>query len=367
MNPRPPHLVFYVSGHGYGHATRIAALLEALLPLLAGRYRVQVRTEAPAHIFHEVSARIEVVDTELDVGLIQANGFDIDLPGSLAAHEALGLIWDQRVEREAQLLREQATALVIGDIPALGFAAARCAHVPSLAVTNFSWDWILAQYREAEPRWGAICDRYAAAYASARRLYRIPLAAELSAFGTVRDVPLLARTIRVPPAQVRNRLGIPEEDTRPLVLFSFGGMGSGPISFEQAPTMQELIFAAYEPAPRAFPGEWRQVAKDARFAHVDLMAASSLAIIKPGYSTVAEALAGGTRLLVVPRPEFREAPIIEKVLRERGGYGLLSRQDLVAGRWAAGIAELLQQEAPSPWSSLGAEVIAAEILHELDN
>jgi len=44
-------LVFYVSGHGYGHATRSVALIAALRRMSPDPLRIHVRSGAPRWIF----------------------------------------------------------------------------------------------------------------------------------------------------------------------------------------------------------------------------------------------------------------------------------------------------------------------------
>jgi hypothetical protein len=93
-------LAAYVSGHGYGHATRVAEVLRSIrerepsLPLA-------VASSAPARLFaREVSGSIEFRPVECDVGLAQRGALIIDEAASLARCREFGLRWNALVEDE---------------------------------------------------------------------------------------------------------------------------------------------------------------------------------------------------------------------------------------------------------------------------
>ena len=84
-------------------------------------------------------------------------------------------MFDERADREAAALQETRVDLVVGDIPPLAFEAAGRAGIPSIALGNFTWDWIYAAYdafARAAPQVIPLSARaYAgAASAAARRL-----------------------------------------------------------------------------------------------------------------------------------------------------------------------------------------------------
>ena len=142
-------LAVYVSGHGYGHSTRTAEVLRALRAR-AAELPIVIRTSAPAFLFEGVIAPpLAVRRVECDVGLVQHDALAIDEAGTVAAWRGFMDGWDERVAGEAAWLRGAGARLVLGDIPPLAFAAAAEAGVPSIALGNFSWDWIYAHIASA--------------------------------------------------------------------------------------------------------------------------------------------------------------------------------------------------------------------------
>ena len=83
--------------------------------------------------------------------------------------------FDRRVAIEAELVRGVRADLVVGDIPPPACTAAKRAGVPSLAIANFTWDWIYSIY--------SAFDRIAPDV--------IPVSGGTSASGLRRDLPLM--------------------------------------------------------------------------------------------------------------------------------------------------------------------------------
>jgi len=354
-------IAFYVSAHGFGHAVRIGALLAALRERARGGIELQVRSEAPRELFARRDPGAVHSAARIDVGVIQRSALELDLPASLAAHEAFLASWDAAVAREAAWLREARAELVVGDIPPLAFAAADRAGLPAAAVANFSWDWILEAWAADEPRWRPVVVRYAAAYGLAERLFRLPLHGELRAFPSVVDVPFLVNRSRADPARVAEALGFAANDPRPLVLVSFGGFGSGPVAAARWDALDAYRFAGFGAAPAGFPAAWRRVPE--HVAHEDVVAACDVVIGKPGYSTCAEVIAHRARFLHLPRTDFREVAPLESGLASCACSQPMPRQDFFAGRWRRHLDAILARARPAAAPPAdGAEVIAEALL-----
>jgi L-arabinokinase len=362
----PPRLLFYVSGHGFGHATRTRTLIAALAERAPAAVEAHVRTEAPHWIFGERDAGVTCSAADVDVGVLQRNALDVDLAGSLAAHEAFVAAWESAVAREARAIEELGPALVIADIPPLACAAAQRAGVPAVAVGNFSWDWILAHYTANEPRWAPIAARYREAYGLAERLYRLPLCAELDAFREVVDTPLLVNRSPKSRAACREDLGMRSDDPRRLVLVSFGGFARGPIAGGGGDDLSPFVFAIIGTKPAGVGGEWLALPSPSPIAHEDLMCACDAVIGKTGYGTVAEALAHRVRFLYLPRQGFPEVPLLEAGLTRLGCARAMPRADFEAARWRRHLDALFAMESTAePIATDGAEFIADALLERL--
>ena len=95
--------------------------------------------------------------------------------------------------------------------------------------------------------------------------------------------------------------------------------------------------------------------------HPDLVAAADLVVGKLGYSTVAEAVAAGTRMLYVPRPGFRESAVLETYVQARLPAEAIRFEELESGRWVDRVPTLFARARPLPRLANGAEIAAEAI------
>ncbi len=353
----PPVIAFYVSAHGYGHATRQAALLRELR-FRRPDARLLARSQAPRWVLApggEASCRA----VGIDPGLRQSDGFTIELEESLRRHERFLADWRPRVEREAAFLRGCGARLVVSDVAPLAFAAAARAGVPAVAVGNFTWDEILGAY--PGPRWAAVAQAYRRAYGLAREYFRLPMHLEGAAFAKVTDCPLLCGVCPESRSQARRALGA-AQDGRPLILASFGGLGCGALDVSQGDDLSEFLFAGFGPAPRGLRAAWLRLPERTPGVHLRAVAACDALVAKPGYGVLSEALAHGKPVLLLPREGFPETrPLVDGFLA-LGRGARLAAADFSLGRWGDGLRAVLTL-APKPAApSSGASFLAARLL-----
>lgn len=358
-------LVLYVTGHGFGHATRQSAVAAALLRLRPD-LDLEVRTEAPAWIFQEPCPGLAVSHGGLDAGMVQRGALDVDLEASLQAQARLDRDWPRLVAEEAGWLGRRGARLVAGDIPPLAFSAAAAAGLPSIAVSNFCWDWIFEPYAAEDSRWEPARRRCADAYASAEVGLRLPLHGDFPAFRRVVDTPLLCRTAATTARQWRVDRRLPL-DSRPIVLLAFGGFGVGSMSLNAGEDLSEFLFAGFGPKPAGLRADWVELRAGTSGDQLETMAACDIVISKPGYGIVSEALAHGKRMLYVPREGFREIAPLVSGLQARGGCAPLPREDLFAGRWRAELEGLFARPAPAAMAAGGDDWIAKALIARLES
>ncbi|PYR49389.1 MAG: hypothetical protein DMF95_12435 [Acidobacteria bacterium] len=344
-------IVFYVSGHGFGHASRDVELIRAMCALRADA-RIVVRTAAPERLFGPIAgAQVDVQPLEADTGLVQIDSLQIDEEESARQAARFHADFDRRVAEEAELLDRVQADVVVGDTPPLAFASAARAGVPSVAVGNFTWDWIYSVYPAFDRLAPGVIPAIRHAYASATLALRLPLHGGFEPMAAVtRDIPFIARRSTRDAGDTRRALGLTGD--RPAVLPSFGAYGA---DLPLALLRRSDSFALVEPAPDPPPGWFYQ----------DLVAAADVVVSKPGYGIVSECVANDAALLYTSRGRFIEYDVfvaeMPHVLRCR----YISQQDLLAGRWAHAVEALLAQPAPAERPRVDGARVAAETIINL--
>jgi L-arabinokinase len=342
-------IVFYISGHGFGHASRDVELINAIAARRPD-VQFQVRTSVPDWLFTRSRAAVDVRRLEADVGLVQIDSLHFDERQTALDAAAFYGTFDERAEQEARALQANHADLVIGDIPPLAFAAADRADLPSIAVGNFTWDWIYAEYPLFETLAADVIPTIQEAYATASRALRLPFHGGFVPMEPVTiDVPLIARRSRRDPGDTRRLLGI--DASRPLVLASFGGYGAA-VPYEAASADGAFTLLTIDRDPPH------------GLAYEDVVAAADVVLSKPGYGIVSECIANETALLYTSRGRFVEYDVFVAQMPRMLRCREIPQADLFTAQWTGHISALLAQPDPPHRPRVdGAEVAAAEILH----
>ena len=307
-------VLFYVSGHGYGHAVRAGEVIRELAKLRPD-WRLLVRTQAPRRMFPD---GVEYSSAAIESGVVEREaGVVIDEEATRASLQQLIEVWDDVVQAETRFVLDQSVDLIVADIPPTAGDIAAAAHLPCVAITNFTWDWIF------EPYAADLLPRLESSYQRIGTLLRLPFfqPIRMDWFGCVVDIPLIARvTDRTPLRQERKR-----------VLFG-----------SRAQVSDEALARAIEDSPEF---EIVLPCPDERFTHQ--LGECHLVVAKLGFSMLAECIANRKPLLYPPRVGFREEGVLQAGLRDALPSLAIPREDFYAGRWG----RYLRQLSALPWTA----------------
>jgi hypothetical protein len=336
--------------------------------------RIVVRTSAPRWFF-ENAARgpIELQEVEVDTGVVQIDSLRLHENETALRAAGFYATFEARVEAEAAILAELDASVVIGDVPPLAFAAAARARVRSIALANFTWDWIYGAYPQFEGLAPGVISVIRGAYAHTTRALRLPLHGGFEPMaGVLEDVPLIARHAKHRREAVRRALGIGDDAV--VVLASFGGYGLR-LPYREVARVSRftLVVTDHETGPEGADtgGPLRRYANEelaARDLHYpDLVAAADVVVSKPGYGIVSECIVNGTALLYTARGRFVEQDTLvaemPRVLRCR----YIPQEELLKGVWDDAVDALLRQPPPPERRPTnGAEVAADAIIAMAD-
>ncbi|KAL6985073.1 D-arabinose 1-dehydrogenase (NAD(P)(+)) [Sarracenia purpurea var. burkii] len=397
------HLVFayYVTGHGFGHATRVVEVARHLI--LAG-HDVHVVTGAPDFVFTtEIqSPQLFLRKLVLDCGAVQADALTVDRLASLEKYSETAVVprpfilateveWLNSIKADLVVIKCLLSSLY--EIPIMSISLSRL-KVGSYVIFKYShgnrfqmlfqlhaaqqlmlvfgqfvsltsgslsfWDFIYAEYvMAAGHHHRSIVWQIAEDYSHCEFLIRLPGYCPMPAFRDVIDVPLVVRRLHKSRSEARKEIGI--GDDVKLVILNFGGQPGGwKLKEEYLPSgWQCLVCGASD--NQELPPNFIKLAKDVYTP--DLIAASDCMLGKIGYGTVSEALAYKLPFVFVRRDYFNEEPFLRNMLEYyRGGVEMI-RRDLLTGHWKPYLERAVSLK-PCYEGGINGGEVAARILQE---
>jgi len=362
-------LVTYISGHGFGHASRTIELLNAIADR-APDVRLVVRSAVAPWLFARTARpAVTLEPVECDTGAVQIGSLHLDTDETVRQARSFMRDFPARVDAEAAVLRAHGATMVLADIPPLGIAAAHAAGLPAVAMSNFTWDWIYSAYPDAAD----VSREIGEVYGTADLALRLPLWGGFETFRTIVDLPFIARRSRRDRDEVRRAFGLPLD--RPLALVSFGGYGVDGLDMAALTRVGNwsILMTGTTPMGARSLGEVGRTGSlipldepemYARgFLYEDIVHAMDVVVSKPGYGIIAECVANQTALLYTSRGEFAEYDVLVAGLPRYLRAAFIDHGALFAGDWGPHLDALLAQPAPAERPRVdGAEVAAALLL-----
>jgi hypothetical protein len=349
-------MLIYVcnSGHGFGHGSRTAAVMEELATLRP-EWRLVISTSLPRGFLDLAYGRMRVEHRACrwDVGVVQANALQTDPKGTLHALTQLELELPAQLEREAiWLLSQNEPVVIVADVPPAAALLAERVGAPLIWLASFGWDAIYGAMEGAFQDWASRCRDL---YQRGDLLIQCPMAMPME-WGIPRvAVGVTSSRPRLDVGSLRQQLSLPEERER-VVLISFGGLGLAvdPALLAHWP---DHVFVGLEPAFASIPNG-RMLPCGAR--PLDLMPLTGRLITKPGYSSFCEAFSQGVGIHLVERHGFAEAAVLREALVQHGLHRILSQSELLSGAWKLNqpLCEPRLRPLPLDGARTAAEVIA---------
>jgi hypothetical protein len=361
-NPQLPvhssKIAFYISAHGFGHASREQAVINILAQSGA---HVYVRANAPTKFFPHAA---DYHPERYDVGMINPDPISVDIPATIAAYQAFLARQADIIAREVAFIRSHGIQLVVVDMPPLGCEVAAAAGVPCVVITHFTWDWVYEHYVAEAPEFAPIIESIRASYAKTTLALQIqiPYPHEFPMFPVVEKIPGIANTTTRSRAEVRAEFGVPA-DHRVAVL-SMGGHEWGQTDIRALAALRGWTFLV-------MPSSYEQVRGQPQFrvvpteypAYHNIIAASDVLVGKAGGSTVAEVIKHHTPMIHTVNSNWRENALLDATLRDHCHSLYLPKADFERASWADALDDFVAQ--PYIWRATpmnGAEAAAARVL-----
>ena len=359
-------LVYYISGHGLGHAVRSAEIIKALQALTPD-LDILIRTTAPPAIFQANLDPCPVInslmpDEALDIGILQIDSLRPELDATLARVQDLLVQAPAVISREKRFLLEYEAQAVVADVPFLAPAAARAAGLPSVLVSNFTWDSIYRPYAFENPGWRGPAEAIRDYYLKADLVIRLPMAMDMPHHqGRVRPVGLTGRRPPRTRDDIRRDLGVPASARLVLLTFNSLELNEKACARMAAENPGTVFLYSF---PLTFSGPGFLAVDDRKIPYPELIKAADVVLTKPGYGITADCLANNAAMVYADRGDFPEYPVLVQAIETYLPHAHIPSGDLYAGRVAPYLDGLVRPKktGPLPWSLNGAREAAGIIL-----
>jgi len=294
-------ILYYVSDHGKGHATRSIAIIQEMLK---HNIEVTVRNTNALEFFKQSLPNVKIIPGKTDVGsTIKKDGFSIDKNKTKENQ----IKWIHDLEKnsiaEKHIAEEIKPDLIVSDISAIPFLVAKQISVPSVAISNFSWYDVLNFLPSNE------LAELKSAYNEADLAIKLPLGTPMNHFKKKLKTGLVSRTTNLSKQELHRTFQM--DNYKYSVLFALSGSN---FTVSCKKTKDVKIFSMNT----KIQGSLRSSDYTNLINGHDLVSNSDLVICKCGYGIISECLTNGIPFYYVIDNEHLEQKSISKELENMG-------------------------------------------------
>lgn len=299
------NIVFYITNHGFGHASRNVPIIEELLKDANNHIFIRsdnYRCDFMRKNLMQYDSRIEYLAGYGEVGLIlEEDSMEVSVSQTQSMIEQDLGKWPEYIELEEIFLKENRIDVVVSDTAAWVLKAANKCNIPSMLIGNFSW----AHNYESIGIPKELIYAYEEAYGYATKsIWYTPHDSRLNGY-TVdsSNVSMISRD--KDEAKIRD---IRDKYDRPIVFVSLGASAKLSRNIDVSDLPYEFIYTR----GINLIGENTHLLKEGTINTPDYIAASDYILIKGGWSTLAEVMIQGKRCALLLRPGLNE----DRITRE---------------------------------------------------
>ena len=333
-----PRIAYFITPHGFGHAARASAIMDAVTDIYPFVF-FDIFTTVPEWFFEDaLSCRFEYHEFLADIGLVQKTPFVHHLNETIEILKRFIPFDPALISDTADFLTKRKCRLVVCDISSMGIAIAAEAGIPSILIENFTWDWIYEDFITVDARFGDYTDFFRDIYQGVD--YHIQAAPVCNPNPVDMTTGPISRRVRLSSVRVREKLGVLPE--KKMVLVTTGGVRAKYRFLKNLAADPEICFVIAG-ANESYKRYDNLILLPFRsgFMHSDLANAADAVVGKAGYSTIAEVYQAGVPFGYVPRSNFRETEKLTAFIEKEMEGLRIHDTEFNSGKWIPKISRLL--------------------------
>ncbi len=348
-------ILYYVSGHGYGHISRSYEITKELLQnenhsitIVSGRI----------DFIQETHPRLERRKISVDVGIYQKDSLSLDVKKTAIALKEFEDHKNDILKNELEFIRQNDFDMILSDCASLPFVMGAEMGIPAVFIGNFTWDFIYRHYNSEDPYFGVIAHIMQVEYSFATIAIQLPFSCPIEGFQKIYPVGLVGRKPKLTKEEAKQKYRMKEGEVHFLLSFGAYGLEGQNWEWRKMPSHWKLYTSG---TPGANPDFVIHLDTD---HYPDLVTAVDYVVTKPGYGIISECIFADTPILYTERGNFAEYPFLTQGLEESIPSAYLSRKDLLEFRWFEAI-EKIQSEKRSNKRWIGSREGAKEVVEIL--
>ena len=290
-------ILYYITDHGLGHATRSVALIRELEK---HDIKLVIRNNDAHNFLKKSLPKIKIITGQTDLIPImnKENATMINYSKTKKNIRNWIKTLPAIIDRESQIIKKEKPNLIMSDISISPILAARKNNIKSIAISNFIWNETLDMPLKDQ---NILKD----GYSQADLIMKLPFGSPID-LQNKKNFGLLVRKLTERKSLIRKNMGIKKNEK--LVTISLGGMSN--YSFTTANNVKILDISNYKNSNKL---------KKINFIEgQNIINASDLVITKCGYGFISECLAYGTKFRYVLDSSHKETHYIHKCLQKKG-------------------------------------------------
>jgi uncharacterized protein (TIGR00661 family) len=304
-------ILYYVTDHGKGHATRSIAIIQEILKR---NVEVIIRNTNAIEFFKQTLPDVKTISGKTDVGsTIKKDGFSIDKNETMRNQVNWIHDFEKNLLGEKQIVNKINPDLIVSDISAIPFLVSKQVSVPSIAISNFSWFDVLNFLPPTE------LTELRTAYDAADLAIQLPLGTPMNHFDNKIKVGLVSRTSNLSKQQFNKIFQM--DGYKYSVVFALSGSNFR-ISYKKSKNVK--VFTMNTKVEESLEHEDYTNLINGH----DLVSNSDLVICKCGYGIISECLTSGIPFYYIVDDEHIEQKSISQDLERMGLTNRITLSDI---------------------------------------
>ena len=324
-------IAYFVSSHGFGHATRSVAIINEIHSRNK-KFKFIIVSNLPDLFWtNNLPASVDFKNYQIrtDIGLVQTDSFHFDLDETVSLLEKYLEDPTNGLKNLFDILLKNEICHVICDISPMGIQIAKLLQVKCTLVENFTWDWIYEPLIKKNKKLYTLSQRLKSIYDSVDLRIQVKPFCEFHPDGV--QIEPIHRPFKKPPRVIKAQLGL--DEGQEFVLVSTGGIA---YQYKCLNTLknseQNFVICGHFPKIET-NRNLVFLPMNSSFHFPDLVRASDQVVGKVGYGTMIECWAANKKLHGIFRDDFRESEVLKEFIIAEGFGSEITLDQFNSGDW----------------------------------